>query len=127
MLAAVTTFRAGRVNEAQPLLEALATEPDVSWEVIGHLGIIAARAGRQIEAEERLQWLLRREGAFDTGEPTMWAAAVAAHLGQLERALEIYQLALSKGYYQHVRPIHTYEILEPLRAYAPFRELTRLR
>jgi DNA-binding SARP family transcriptional activator/tetratricopeptide (TPR) repeat protein/TolB-like protein len=127
MLAAFAMVRAGREAEAQPLLELLAPDPEAGWAVIGHLGIQAARAGRHGEAEERLQWLLRREGEFDTGEPTMWAAAVAAHMGQLERAVEIYQVALSKGFYQHVRPIHTYEILEPLRAYAPFRELTRLR
>jgi DNA-binding SARP family transcriptional activator len=127
ILVVFSLLRAGRESEAQPLLEALADEPDVSWEIIGYLGIQAARGGRGAEAEERLQWLLRREGEFDTGEPTMWAAAVAAHMGQLERAIEIYQLALSRGFYQHVRPIHTYEILEPLRAYAPFRELTRLR
>jgi hypothetical protein len=57
----------------------------------------------------------------------MWAAAVAGHLGQFERAIEIYELALRKGYYQHVRPVHANLIMEPLRAYAPFRELTRLR
>lgn len=127
MLAVFAMAGAGRETEAQPLFEALAAEPDVSWEVIGYLGILAARTGHHAEAEERLQWLLRREGEFDTGEPTMWAAAVAAHLGQLDRAIEIYQVALKKGFYQHVRPIHTHEILEPLRAYAPFRELSRLR
>jgi len=118
-------FDAGRWSETRALNEALLAEEPENWVAAGHLGILAAMSGDRPEAERKLTWLLEREREFDTGEPTVWAAAVASHLGELERAIAIYERGLEKGFYQYHRSIHVRRALAPLFAYPPFVEMMR--
>jgi uncharacterized protein YoaH (UPF0181 family) len=53
-----------------------------------------------------------------------WRAAIAAHLGEKERAAELLSEAFSKGYPYHVR-LHSQLELEPIWDYPPFQELIR--
>ncbi|MGD2124251.1 MAG: BTAD domain-containing putative transcriptional regulator [Gemmatimonadota bacterium] len=90
---------AGRLAEARTHLELLAeTRADNPW-VMGPLGVLEALDGNKEEAERVILHLEELDPPVPTfrQKKVYWQAAVAAHLGQLERAIEFLRQLLEAG------------------------------
>jgi len=115
---------AERWQEARGLLLQLASERPEDLEVMGYLGVLAARLGDHGEARATLEDLRRLDDPYLFGNNTYWAACIAAQLGERERAVELLRQALSQGFRVNMQ-LHTDMDLEPLHGYPPFEELRR--
>jgi len=116
-------YVAGRWDEAREPLEELERRGWNPAFVDGALGVIAASTGDQEEARRIFDEL-----PVDPGDPrsarfrSTWRAAIAANLGQKDRAVELLREAFSQG--QTYGPwLHINANLEPLWDYPPFQEL----
>jgi len=113
---------AGRWDEASEPLEELEKR---GWDpvyVAGALGVIAARTGNHEEARQI------SDGLPDPGLPqsasdrSYWRAAIAANLGEKDRAVDLLSEAFSQGMWYSIY-LHANVDLEPLWDYPPFQEL----
>jgi serine/threonine-protein kinase len=120
-------YDAERWDEARAVLDRLAAETPDEMDVQAALGAVAARRGDLKEVARIDRWLARRTGRYLNGEHTFNRARLAAILGDRDRAVELYRLALEQGYalgqggyFGHADPD-----FESLLDYPPFQELTR--
>ena len=114
---------AGRWDEAREPLEELERRGWNPVHVAGRLGVIAARTGNHEEARRIFD-----EIPGDRGDPesalyrSFWRAAIAANLGQKDRAVELLSEAFSQGMPFFIF-LHSHPAFEPLWDYPPFQEL----
>jgi tetratricopeptide (TPR) repeat protein len=122
-------YGAGHFNEAEAPAARLAAEDPEKIEYQGWLGLLAARLGRRNEAEQIAAQLARREGPHVRGRHTAARAAIAATLGQRERAVGLLEQAFIEGVTYYVGPaqqsLHAEPGFESLRGYPPFEALLR--
>ncbi len=125
---------AGRWREAWTILDALVAEHPDSVSYRGLLGVVAARGGDVQQAREQAGWLGDVERPYARGDPTYWRAAIAAGLGERERAVSLLGNAFAQGLPFGRSPgrdaaygpaLHADPNVERLRDYRPFRELLR--
>jgi serine/threonine-protein kinase len=122
-------YVAGRWDEARAHFEALARAQPDNVDYAGHLGALAARRGDRREAVRIAAQLEASTTPYLRGRHTRGRAAIAALLGEDERAVALLRDALAQGYdYHAVTPVlHVDVDLESLRSYPPFQELLRPR
>ncbi len=87
-------YRVGRMVEATSIFRALAQEFPNDVRYRGWLGILAAKTGRLNEASETDAQLADWDQPFTRGANTYWRAAIAAALGDHERAVRLLAQAL---------------------------------
>lgn len=115
---------AGDRDEAERLLRELATEGPERLEVQGALGTLAAQRGDLVEAARISIWLAGLNRPYLRGRNTYWRARIAAVSGEHEQAVDLLRQAFGEGL-EYEESLHNEPDLEPLRSYAPFRELIR--
>ncbi len=92
----------------------------------GHRGVTLAHLGRREEALESDQWLERVDRPFLRGAHTRWRAAIAAALGDRERAVRLLEQAYQEG--MDLGHIHRRDPeWRPLHDYRPYQEFVRPR
>jgi len=112
----------GRWRDLEDFIAQLIDNEPIENQLTGWLGVIAAIRGDETEA-------MRISDALPVGDSpravawrTYWQAAIAAHLGEKERAFELLAEAFSKGY-PYGLCLHNTLNFEPLWGYPPFQEL----
>jgi tetratricopeptide (TPR) repeat protein/TolB-like protein len=119
-------YDAGRWDEARAVLKKLAVDRADDIDVQGRLGAVAARLSEFKEVARIDRWLAERKGPYLHGVHTFRRAALAAILGDRDRAVELYGRALEQGYTNEGGYLVHYDPdFESLRDYPPFQELTR--
>jgi tetratricopeptide (TPR) repeat protein len=116
---------AGEVDEAHRILrEVLAGQADeeIDVELLGLLGVTAARAGDRGQAEEVVRRLGGIDRPYSRGITSYWQACVVAWLGEHERALAMLQRAFTEGQAAGVW-LHRDPDLEPLWDHPEFQRL----
>ena len=111
-------------EEAGALVERLRSEKPDDIDYLGYGGALAARKGDKEEALRISEELKGIDRPFIFGEQTYWRARIAALLGMKEEAVELLQQSFSQGKYYEVFIIQEADF-EPLRDYAPFKELMK--
>ncbi|MFC1531010.1 hypothetical protein ACFL5T_02020, partial [Gemmatimonadota bacterium] len=109
-------------DTAEEVLDVLAVASPGRADLLGPIGTIAARRGDRERALEIAQLLSSMDAPYAFGEPALWRARIAAQLGDPGKAVELLRLALEEGAWGLPR-FHNDLDLEPLRDFAPFREL----
>ena len=117
-------YASERWEETRGVLAQLAEEIPGEINITGQLGVIAARLGDEHTARVTIEELCRLDRPYMFGRNTYWAAAIAAQLGERERAVELIQRALFEGHSVDLS-LHEDMDLEPLHGYPPFEELRR--
>jgi tetratricopeptide (TPR) repeat protein len=113
---------AGRWVEAREPLEELEKRGSNPVAVAGALGVIAARTGNHEEARQIFDELPDPGRRLTASNRSYWRAAIAANLGEKDRAVDLLAEAFSQGMsYSNVW--HSDLTLEPLWDYPPFQEL----
>ena len=111
----------GESEQALPLLQELAEEYPDSESVTGRLGLALARAGRAPDAREVDARLADWGDPYVRGDHLYWRAAIAAELGEKERAVTLLRDAIAEGVPYSV--LHEDPDLSALRDFPPFQEL----
>jgi tetratricopeptide (TPR) repeat protein len=119
-----TLYNAERWAEACTLLAELAAEQPGSINVLGQLGVIAARQGERAEADRISAMLAASAQPLSRGTHTLWRARIAAQLDQHEQAVHLLREALSEGF-SHGMWLHTDADFAPLRDDRAFQEVVR--
>jgi tetratricopeptide (TPR) repeat protein len=119
-------YDAGRFTEARQALKRVASQwPADDEEVQVALGAVAGRLGDLNEVARIDRWLATRDRPYLNGKHTFYRARLAAIVGDRERAVELYRIALDQGYdFQGGFGIHSDPDFESLRGYPPFEALT---
>ena len=108
-----------RLEEAEEILLALNEEIPDDDDVLGWLGIVAARRGDTTAADRYSDRLRNLERPFLLGWDAYYRAAIKAHLGHLDEALGLLREALSEG--RRWDPeFHACLELKPLRGHPEF-------
>jgi tetratricopeptide (TPR) repeat protein len=115
-------FVAGRWDELREPLEELRERGSSPVDVAGALGVIAARSGNHEEARRIFDELPDPGHPRSASDRSAWRAAIAAHLGEKDRAVNLLAEAFSRGM-SYGLIIHSIMFLEPLWDYPPFQEL----
>ena len=125
-LAQVIQERAGIAVDADTLFAELIREIPNNVEYRGYRAVSLAHLGRRDEAMAIDRWLEQIDRPYLSGAHTRWRAAIAAALGDRERALQLLHQAYDEGmeldYYHHRDPEW-----ESLRNYRPYQEFVRAR
>jgi tetratricopeptide (TPR) repeat protein len=114
----------GRVHDAEDLIVQTIESGLAGDLLIGWLGVIAAIKGDDDRARQISENLPGGDNPRDVARRTYWQAAIAAHLGEKDRAVALLAEAFSQGK-RHEVNIHQIVDLEPLWDYPPFQELIR--
>jgi tetratricopeptide (TPR) repeat protein len=115
---------ADRWDEAAgPLLKRKEQGSYTIWEA-GSLGVIAAHNGDHEEARRIFKNLPESDHPGSAADRAYWQAAIAAHLGEEERAVDLLRESFSLGK-DHTLEDHIDVDLEPLWDNPEFRELIR--
>ena len=85
---------------------------------VGYLGVIAAQGGDTTRALAVADSLGRQTRKWDLGLSTWWRAAILAHLGRRDEAMQFLGEARRGG--QGMVNWHVHTALRPLRGYPPF-------
>jgi len=125
---ATVLYIAEQWEEAGTLIEKLRSEKPDDIDYLGYAGALAARRSDKEEALRISEELKRIDRPYTRGAQTYWRARIAALLGMKEEAVELLRQSFAQGNYylsdQGVFIIHEAD-LDPLRDYAPFRELMK--
>jgi tetratricopeptide (TPR) repeat protein len=121
-----TLFCLGRFDEAEELYRQLRDEEPDDEVHLGYLGVIAAQMGRTAEARVIDDSLAAWDVPYSRGRHTAYRAAIAAWLGEKERAVALLQQAFREGNPYGIG-MHAHPALAPLWDYEPFREFLRPR
>ncbi|MCJ7589027.1 MAG: protein kinase [Candidatus Aminicenantes bacterium] len=121
---AAALYVAEQWEEAGTLIEKLRSEKPDDIDYLGYGGVLAARRGDKEDALKISEELKRIDRPFIFGEQTYWRARIAALLGMKEEAVELLRQSFAQGKYYDVFIILEAD-LDPLRDYAPFRELMK--
>ncbi|MDX1673265.1 MAG: tetratricopeptide repeat protein [Longimicrobiales bacterium] len=116
----------GRLDTAAAVFRQLATDRPENVSYPGHLGVLAAVRGDAEEARRYDTILADWEGPYLRGSNTLWRAAIAANLGEPDRALRLLLQALNEGVPRSAG-LHRTVVLEPIRDHPSFREIMRPR
>ena len=111
----------GEVEQALSLLQELAEESPGSLDVNGRLGLALARAGRAGDAREVDARLAKWDDPYVRGSHLFWRAAIAAELGEKDRAVTLLRDAIAEGV--PYSALHEDEDLRALWDFPPFQEL----
>ncbi len=119
--------RAGRLAEAEVLMEGVLEEEPNQWEVWGWLGVLAAKRGdrqKALRISNRLEES-RHERAVFRARATYYRALIAAHLGDNEGALRLLRRVPEEGPFD-THDLHAnWHVPDTLRDYPPFKEFMR--
>lgn len=96
------------------------------WLYLGGLGVMAARRGDRAEALRFAGLIDSLRGPYDFGEGTVWRAAIAAQLGDLQTGTALLRQALAEGLFV-MGDLLTRPDLQPLLQHPPVQELFRPR
>jgi tetratricopeptide (TPR) repeat protein len=96
-LLAGALFAADRLEEADSLLRVLASE-DPHWLWAGYLGVIAAKRGDRDGAEAFADLRDSLHPGASAGQSGYWRAAIAANLGELDRAIGYLNQSATEGF-----------------------------
>jgi tetratricopeptide (TPR) repeat protein len=127
-------YAAGSWDSAYALAVPLARRYPDSLGYQGLLGVLAARRGRRLEAERLERRLAAVADPYAQGAPEYWRAAIAAQLGERDKAVALLAEAWAHGLVDAVRAsrhmitgptLHSDLYFESLRDYPPFQELVR--
>ena len=111
-------------EEAGALIEKLRSEKPDDIDYLGYGGALAARRGDKEEALRISEELKRIDRPYTFGAQTYRRARIAALLGMKEEAVELLRQSFAQGIYYGVLIIQEAD-LDPLRDFAPFRELMK--
>jgi serine/threonine protein kinase/Flp pilus assembly protein TadD len=111
-------------EEAGALIEKLRSEKPDDIDYLGYGGALAARRGDKEEALRISEELKRIDRPYTFGAQTYRRARIAALLGMKEEAVELLRQSFAQGNYYGVLIIQEAD-LDPLRDFAPFRELMK--
>ena len=124
----------GRTDEALSVARRLRATFPVNVNHLGLLGTIEASRGERAGAAEIAQQLRSWDEPYLFGRPSYWLAAIEAHGGDLDRAVEMLSRAFQQGtpYWGYPNApdfgdTHTDVFLRPLRSYRPYAQLVRPR
>ncbi|MFW5950844.1 MAG: BTAD domain-containing putative transcriptional regulator [Gemmatimonadota bacterium] len=111
----------GKAESAARHFRELAARHSDNVEYLGYLGLAYAMARRSDAAREVDARLEAWDEPYIRGQHLYWRAAIAARLGQKDRAVSLLREAIARGvpYSQ----LHESEELRPLAHYPPFLEL----
>ena len=123
-------YTAERWEEAQIQFAQLHKEDPGYYRWLGRLGTLAARQGDRKEALRILDLLENDKNPYQFGRNTLFRAAIAAILGEKERAVNLLEKSLEQGSvyifnYPMREAIHPNMDFEPLYDYPPFKELIK--
>ena len=96
------------------IYERIVAEDSLMDSARGFLAQIQARHGDRSGAEREIEWQIARTSPRDRGEAVIHAAAIAAELGDEERAVQLARRAIELGFYYTHRSIHWQPRLELL-------------
>ena len=97
---AITLFDLGKLDEARPLLQALASGHSAdrtTRDGLGYLGVIAARTGDTAGAETYIERLGGISVPYIRGRQIYWQGVITAALGQCDRAVAYLSESYRKG------------------------------
>ncbi|HSG82747.1 MAG TPA: BTAD domain-containing putative transcriptional regulator [Gemmatimonadota bacterium] len=113
-------YQRERWDEARSLFEELASEAPGNGDLMGFLGVLAARRG-DVEAARAISESLPGMAFDERGRDIYWQACIASLLGERDRAVSLLRESFARG-----RPfsviLHRDMDLEPLRDYPPFQQ-----
>ena len=115
-----------RPAEARDLYRGLASQDTASIEYLGGVGVAAARLGERDEADSIAARLIGDRRPFTFGAPRLWAARIAAVMGDREEAVALLHRALREGH-SRLYLFHTDRDLDSLRDFPAYRELLQPR
>ena len=121
---AVALYVSEQWEEAGALIEKLRSEKPEDIDYLGYGGALAARSGHKEAALKISEELKGIDRPFIWGAQTYWRARIAALLGTKEEAVELLRQSFAQGNDYSVFIIQEAD-LEPLRDFAPFRELMK--
>jgi tetratricopeptide (TPR) repeat protein len=121
---AQTLYLLERYDEARDLYLDLRAEQPGNVDILGRLGVIAARLGEEEEARRIYNRLEGIERLNLQGLNHYWQACIAAQLRELDRAVRLLRQAHSEGRMFWVG-FHTDVNLEPLHDHPAFEEFLR--
>jgi len=112
----------GRWRDLEDLIvQLIDTEPN-PHRLVGWLGVVAAIRGDKTEAMRISDGLPVGDSPRASAWGSYWQAAIAAHLGEKDRAVELLAEAFSTGF-PYGTLFHNSMEFEPLWGYPPFQEL----
>jgi TolB-like protein len=114
-------FIAGRVDDANQTVYEI-RDPGLDPFVAGVLGVHAARLGNHEEARQFFDELPDPGGGWAASDRSYWRAAIAATLGEKDRAVALLAKAFSQGMSYNVF-LHSNLAFETLWDYPPFQKL----
>ena len=119
-------YWAERWSDVDTMFVALLENAPVNLSYRGPRGVTLAHLGHRDRALEIDRWLEQLERPYLLGTNTKWRAAIAAALGNQEKALQLLQQAYSEGMrlgYEFSRDPEW----KPLRDYRPYQQFVRPR
>jgi tetratricopeptide (TPR) repeat protein len=117
-------FYAEQWSDADTLFAALIADAPDNFDYRGFRGVALAQLARDEEAMEIAVWLEELDRPFLRGSNTRWRAAIAAALGDRDRAVRLLQQAIGEGFWHGIWQ-HRDPEWDPLRDYPPFQVLIR--
>jgi DNA-binding SARP family transcriptional activator/tetratricopeptide (TPR) repeat protein len=117
-------YEADAWSEAAELLSPLQREEPENADVLGSVGTLAARVGNEAAARVALSALRAKTGRFRYGKHLVWAARIAAVLGDTATALSLLRGAFARGF-GHDISLHTDVDLSRLADDERYREMVR--
>jgi tetratricopeptide (TPR) repeat protein/TolB-like protein len=111
-----------RWPEARAIYVALYAQDSTATEIVGALGVLAARLGRNAEADSIAARLVADPRPYAFGAPRLWAARIAAVKGDREGAVALIHQALREGY-ARLYSLHAEHDFDSLRDFPAFRQI----
>ena len=118
---ATALMNANRCDEARPMLERLVAEEPREFRAHQILGVCFARLGERGRAEAVIDGLLA--SADSASWNYMWAAGIAASLGDQERAVRFLRELKNRGHRVIIRRL-VFKYFDGMAGYAPFLAIT---
>jgi tetratricopeptide (TPR) repeat protein len=114
----------GRLDDLEDHIGRLMESKPINHQLSGWLGVVAAMRGDAERARQLVDEITMRDRPEGIALELYWRAAVAAHLGEKDSAVELLAEAFSKGLWQS-EVVLAPEDFEPLWDYPPFQELMK--
>lgn len=119
-------YLTGQLEEAHATYVTLVVADSSNVSALGHLGVIAAARGDAPDVQRIDRLLATSAQPYLWGENTHWRAAIAARLGERERAVSLLREAISQGDDYGINPsLHADQYFAPLRGYPAFEALLK--
>jgi len=112
----------GDIDIADDIFSALVTEFPDNRDYRTYLGMVAADKGDTLRARQAQQWLMQFDQQYERGRGYDDRAAIAAHLGELDEAVRLLELAVQYGTWRVLLGAARYY---PLRDHPGFQALRR--